>query len=702
MPFTRALGVSVAFVCVSSVPAHARADDGPGIPAPPPTSDQEATPSTPTPVREPAPWGFNGTFGYGGAGGDFGNLFRNPLRWEYNFFRQKGPWRVGLGLTFGSFKMKEPYQDELEWGYQEISLAGTRMFKMKGRIRPYVQLRGGLVALRPRSDLFKIDPLPPDFVSGEHTKERSTGFSVAVVPGVEWKLGRAAYLDTSLGLTYFKVGEYDLSPVGQPPRGSGTAWEGRLGITWFPNGEQPGQAGEAGTRDAWGVKRSYGWAIGQMLAINNVGSVSAQWMRDVDWSETSPRSWWANIKGGFSYDSDQFSTNQYIHPFNGAAYFNSGRANGVPFWPSAAISAFGAYYWEFGGETGPASINDMFSTTLGGIMVGSFQYGLSSEILDNQAHGWGRFGREAAAFIVDPVRGFDRLVRGDAKNIAPNPADPMDWRPGGATFVAFGTRTFGEAGSEFSFKNAKTYPMMLLDHSYGDVFHARRRGPMDYMDITTELNFGGPAAISRLVIRGNLASWTLGEEHNHVLGIVQHYEYRNNASYTFGGQSVGAALFSRFRPTNNVYFRTRVDAYGILLGAINSEYAKFAEVGVQERIREYDYGPGYGLGAEASLFASSRQLVLLRYLFNYIDVTNGSAYNIGTVGGAGRHYIQYGSARVVIPIKRALSIGADAVLFHRDSHFTVTNSATGETRIQHLQQRNPQVKIYIAINQSQH
>jgi hypothetical protein len=83
-------------------------------------------------------------------------------------------------------------------------------------------------------------------------------------------------------------------------------------------------------------------------------------------------------------------------------------------------------------------------------------------------------------------------------------------------------------------------------------------------------------------------------------------------------------------------------------------------------------------------------------------VTNGSSYNKGTIGGDGNHYVQYASARLAIPVKRALSIGADLVLFQRDSHFSVTNSATGQTVLQHIQQRNPQLKIYIAVNQSQH
>ena len=121
----------------------------------------------------PAYWGFSGTFGYGGAGGDFGNLFRNPLGWDYEFFRQKGAWRVGAGVSYGGFKMKDPYQDELEWGFIQTYLFGTRVFNMNGAVRPYIQVRGGLARLRPRSDLFKMDPLPPDWESGMATKEKT-------------------------------------------------------------------------------------------------------------------------------------------------------------------------------------------------------------------------------------------------------------------------------------------------------------------------------------------------------------------------------------------------------------------------------------------------------------------------------------------------------------------------------------------------
>jgi hypothetical protein len=644
----------------------------------------------------PAPWGFNGTFGTGGAGGDFGNLFRNPVSWEMNFFHQRGPWRIGIGYSFESFKMKDPYEDELEWGYQQLYLSGTRVFNRRGSVRPFIQVRGGLARLRPRSDLFKMNPLPPDWESGQATKKASDGFGVSVIPGVEFKLNRAAFLDASVSFNYFSVSDYDLSPVGQPPTGSGTAWQGRLGITWFPNGEEQGEA-EGGVRDAWGVKRSYGWAAGEILAINNVSGIAAQYIRNVDWSETNPRSWWDNIKFGFAYDPDNFKTNQWTHPFNGSQYYNAARSQGISFWPSAAMATFGAFEWEMAGETQRMSLNDMFATAVGGIALGESQYRLSSEILNNQSRGMGRFWREFGAFFVDPIRGFNRLVSGDAKKQASNPVDPMDWRPpNSSTFLAVGARSIGEGSSITN--NTNTYATILLNHNYGDVFETTRRKPFDFIDFVGELNFGAEVALGNVQIRGNLASWPLGSSHDHVLAFVQHFDYMNNTAYKFGGQSLGAALSSRFRLSDNVLLKTRLDADGILMGAINSEYSKLADVPNRERLREYDYGPGLGTTARADLVLSGHPVLSALYRFAWINVKNGSTFNYARLGGDANHYIQGGGLRLLVPIKGGFGIGGDAFVFLRNSDYTFTITGTGERIFQHLSQRNPQVRVYVALN----
>jgi hypothetical protein len=676
--------------------AEAQAPAAPGAQVPSaPGSEAPSAAVSPGPASSGF-WGLNGSFGAGGAGGDFGNLFTAPVSWDYNFFRQQGAWRFGIGASFGSFKMKDPYEDELEWGYQQLYLFGTRMLRTQGAVRPYVQLRAGLTRLRPRSPLFDMNPLPPDFESGQARIEKTDGFGIGVIPGVEVKLAPAAFLDASFSFTYFKVSEYDLAPVQQPPRSAGTAWEGRIGLTWLPSGD--GRGSDDGPRDAWGVKQSYGWAAGEVLAINNVSGIAAQYIRNVDWSETSPRSWWSNIDYGFAYDSDEFKTNQWTHPFNGAAYYNSSRANGIGFWPSTGFALAGALEWESSGETQRMSYNDMFATTLGGIALGEAQYRLSSEILDNRATGVGRFFREFGAFVVDPVRGFNRLVSGDAKRVADNPVDPQDRRPeGSTTFVATGMRSIGE-GSSIS-HNTKSYATVLLNHSYGDVFDNPRRKPFDYIDFVGELNFGEKVALGNVQIRGNLASWPLGgKPADHVIAIVQHFDYMNNTAYEFGGQSLGAALSSRFRLTNRLGLATRLDADGILLAGINSEYANAADVPNQERLREYDYGPGLGASVSAHLLWSGRPLLTALYRFAWVSVKNGSVYNKGTVGSDADHYIQGGGLRLVVPVKGNLGIGADAFLFLRNSDFSVTDSVTGATYAEHVKQRNPQLRVYLSMS----
>jgi len=649
-------------------------------------------------ARAPGPWGFTTTLATGGVGGDFGNLFIRPATWDYSFFRQKGVWRAGLGMTFGSFRMQEPYQHEPEWGFQQVYLFGTRVFHPGQAVQPYILARAGIARLRPRSTLFKIDPLPPNWESGQHIIEKTDGFSIGLAPGLEYKVTRAAYADVSASFTYFNVSDYDLSPVGQPPRSQGTVWEGRLGLTWFPNGDRQGEGEQGGRRDPWGVRSSYGWAAGEVLAINNLAGVAAQYVRDVDWSETSPRSWWENIKTGFQYDPDTFKTNQWTHPFNGAAYYNSSRANGLGYWPSTGFALGGAFEWECCGETQAMSFNDMFSTVIGGISLGEAQYRLSSEILDNQAQGTGRFWREFGAFFVDPVREFNRLVSGDANRVMENPSDPMDWRPKAArTFVATGVRSIGEGASLAH--DTQTYATILLNHSHGDVFANQRRGPFDYVDFIAELNFGAKVALSNVQIRGDLASWPLGgPSADHVFALVQHFDYQNNTAYLFGGQSVAASLSSRFRTSNRAGVTTRLDGEVILLGAVNSEYSQLADVANPERLREYDYGPGLGTTARADLLISGRPLLSALYRFTWISVTNGSVYEKGSYGLDANHYLQSAGLRLDVPVKRQLGIGADAFYFLRNSDFTVTNSVTGREGIQHIRQRNPQLRFYLSTN----
>src|SRR5262249_20269278 len=318
---------------------------------------------------------------------------------------------------FSSFKMKEPYQDEPEWGFQQTYLFATRMFRQEGAIRPYIQVRGGLARLHPRSALFDFQP-PPETI-GDSPTHPGNGFSVGLVPGVEIPINRSLALDVSAFFNWFNISpEYDLSPVHLPNSASGTAWEARIGVRWHPDDGWPsgpqGPGAPERPRDAWGVSKNLGWAVGEDLALNWVASGINEYLRNANFNQISPRSWWYNLDHGLTYDDNEFHTNQYLHPWNGANYYNTGRSNGFGFWESSLFALGGAFFWECCGETHPMSFNDLVSTGIGGIAVGEEMYRVTNQILDNRDTGFSRVLREGASLIIDPTREFNRILSGRA------------------------------------------------------------------------------------------------------------------------------------------------------------------------------------------------------------------------------------------------------------------------------------------------
>ncbi len=649
---------------------------------------------------EPRPrWGFKTVFDLGKAGGDYSNGLEKYISGDYEFYRMspKGGWRYGAGVGFGSFAMKPPFQDAKEFALLRTYLIGTRVFRADKSVRPYFEIQAGLARTHPRSLLFADLPLPDDLQPGDSPTKPANGFGVAVIPGVEVSLGGTGLsLDASLQGQWFSTDEYDLSPIAQPPAKSGSTLGGRIGFSWVPGGGKGGY----GPANPWGVHRSYGWATGEVLAINLVASRRNEYKRVANFNQVSPRSWWANIEEGFTYDDNEFRTNQLLHPFNGSTYFNSARANGHEFWVSSAYALGGAFIWECCGETHPMSYNDIVSTSMGGIALGEMMYRLSTQIVDNHAHGKGRFFREAGAFLVDPVHGFNRLVSGHATHDRENPADPMDWRPpGGGTFLALGARTiWGDESPSTEggfFEGKKTTGYFELTTAYGSPFDNARNKPFDSFDLTLQFNFGDKVPLGQAQVKAPLWKKPLGDTAapRHVFEIAQHYDYMNNTVYEFGGQSFGPSLLSRFDLGSRWSLRTRLDGTVMVLGAINSNYSKIAHVADRERLREYDYGPGLGAAASATLAHGGRPFLFAGYRFQWIDVSNGSVYNNDQLGisSSANHYIQMAGARLTLPIHGSLGIGGDGYVFFRKSRYSTP-------AFDDIDQRNPQARVYLTVN----
>ena len=81
-----------------------------------------------------------------------------------------------------------------------------------------------------------------------------------------------------------------------------------------------------------------------------------RYVMNEDFAKISIGSIRRNIKHGFVWDNDQFSTNLFAHPYHGNLYFNAARSNGLTFWESAPYAFAGSLMWEIAAEVEPPSM----------------------------------------------------------------------------------------------------------------------------------------------------------------------------------------------------------------------------------------------------------------------------------------------------------------------------------------------------------
>jgi hypothetical protein len=236
------------------------------------------------------------------------------------------------------------------------------------------------------------------------------------------------------------------------------------------------------TIDAWGARRDYALALGEVLLVNGIVWAYNEFPRGAGFTQVNPRSWWSNLSGGWTYDDNHFANNQFAHPFHGSLYYNAARVNGFGYWVALPTALLGSGFWECCGETHPPAINDWIATGVGGSAIGEMLYRVSSTVLDNTATGSERIWREIGAGLLNPVRGFTRLVTGRVGKVGPNPENPLDHIPNRLTnTLRLGGRWVADSGSLDEGGNtndSKAYTGMFeVDFQFGSPFAADRRKP---------------------------------------------------------------------------------------------------------------------------------------------------------------------------------------------------------------------------------
>src|SRR5262245_2761866 len=208
--------------------------------------------------------------------------------------------------------------------------------------------------------------------------------------------------------------------------------------------------------------RRVGTALLQTTYVN-IAYELANLARGQVTAKITPKTWWANMQQGWVWDLDEFMVNQIGHPYQGNNYFNTGRANGLSFWESAGVTAFGSGTWEYFGETNHASLNDLINTTLGGIALGEMFHRTAWLVRNPRATGSGRLASEIGAAVLDPITGVNRFISGDSSRVSDPPPEFVPVKLGGYASLGVLWR-----GSNTRAVESSGDPFLEVDLIYGD------------------------------------------------------------------------------------------------------------------------------------------------------------------------------------------------------------------------------------------
>jgi len=137
-----------------------------------------------------------------------------------------------------------------------------------------------------------------------------------------------------------------------------------------------------------------------------------RYILNADYARIGFTTWKYNINKGWEWDKDRFGVNFLGHPYSGTLSFNAARSSGYSYFQSFPFSVAGSLMWEYFGENTRPSYNDIINTPVNGACLGEILYRLSSNLLDDRTRGTERVFREIAAGLIDPMRGFNRLLQG--------------------------------------------------------------------------------------------------------------------------------------------------------------------------------------------------------------------------------------------------------------------------------------------------
>lgn len=397
-----------------------------------------------------------------------------------------------------------------------------------------------------------------------------------------------------------------------------------------------------------GAGRSYVIPAAEIIAyLFLLNQYDRHFTEPKDVYRTDGNTFWQHLTNSkWVLDNDQFSVNQFLHPYSGSIYYGLARSAGLNFWESFLYSAAGSFLWELGGEKTTPSINDMIATPIGGTFLGEPLFRMANLLLETD-DGRPGFWRELGAAVISPPTGFNRLVFGnrfDAVYPSNQPATFMRLQGGGTLTssshnVASSVTEHGAVG-DFTF----TYGLP----GKPEYRYAR---PFDYFDfhVTAVTANTVESVNTRGLLFGKPYS---GETTRGVWGLFGSYDYISPQVFRV---STTALSFGTIWQS---WLSRSVALQGTALGG-----AGYGAAGSIQRSEDRDYHYG----------ATPQALLAFRLIFGdraMIDVTGREYYVTDVLSSErGQENILRGDASFTLRVFDQHGVALRYVVSHRDASY---------------------------------
>ncbi|MBL7129304.1 MAG: DUF3943 domain-containing protein [Ignavibacteria bacterium] len=427
-------------------------------------------------------------------------------------------------------------------------------------------------------------------------------------------------------------------------------------------------------RDSLNPKSSILIPIAEVIGLNfGVGANNA-YITGEHFAKISWKTIQHNFDTGFVWDDDAFITNQFAHPYHGNLYFNTARSNGYSFWESIPFAFGGSLMWELFMENEPPAINDWISTSIGGTMLGEMTYRISSLIIDESLRGSKRVFSEILAALINPARGFNRLIQGRSfRHTDKKTNDELYDREENVGVLAFG---FNNVAEGTNLREGKKNLLIDLRYIYGRPFVEKKREPFDFFTLNLGVNFGTDKPIGYMYAYGLLfgKNFIFREKQEFLVGIFQHYDYMSNNVYEIGAQSIGGGIIYKFPEIGDAELVTSMHLNAIVLGASNNNYIDTAAMGI---LRSYNFGTGLS-GKFDGMLNIGRARLYIGYLLYWLHTLHGID---------GDDYLGIIKPRLQVRIFDNFSIGLEYLLYHRTGKYK---------RYPHVDIQNNEQRLFIS------